>query len=307
MLNKMIPKWLNGLIVGVVLFSNTLLWGTLVLILGLIKLLLPFAWVSKLLHSAYRGWCTGNRLGLKLSNAQICTVINGDVNKCGWYLLISNHFSWLDIVVLSAIDVLPAPKFFLKDELKYVPLIGTGAWAMGMPFMKRVTKAQLAENPKLKGLDVERTKHSCRNFRTQPTTIINFVEGTRYTKAKHQQQQSPFKQLLKPKAGGVAFALEVLGEQFDAILNTTLMYETKNEHICGSFLLGRLDKVSINITLVPISSDLVGNYQQDSEFRTSFQEFINQLWLTKDSELAKAYAERGFKDAIIENKELKLP
>lgn len=304
MLKNIIPKWLNGLTVGVVLFSNTLLWGCVVLALGLIKLVLPMAWVSNLLHSAYQGWCSGNRLGLKLSNAEITTVINGDVNKLGWYLLISNHFSWLDIVVLSAIDVLPAPKFFLKDELKYVPLIGSGAWAMGMPFMKRLSKAQLAKNPQLKGLDVARTKHSCRNFRSHPTTIINFVEGTRFTKAKHHAQQSPFTHLLKPKAGGVAFALEVLGEQFDAILNTTLLYQAQSNHICGSFLRGRLNRVTINITLVPVSPELLGNYQLDSQFRVRFQESINQLWLSKDSELAAAYAERDSEAVIINNKEI---
>ncbi|BDF96240.1 acetyltransferase [Pseudoalteromonas sp. KAN5] len=307
MLKNIIPKWLNGLAVGTLLFSNTLLWGCIVLILGLIKLVLPMAWVSNLLHSAYQGWCSGNRLGLKFSNAKVTTVINGDVNKLGWYLLISNHFSWLDIVVLSAIDVLPAPKFFLKDELKYVPLIGSGAWAMGMPFMKRISKAQVAKNPKLKGLDVERTKHSCRNFRSHPTTIINFVEGTRFTAAKHQAQQSPFKHLLKPKAGGVAFALEVLGEQFDAILNTTLMYQAKSNHICASFLRGRLSEVTINITLVPVSSELLGNYQQDSQFRARFQASINQLWLAKDSELAMAYAQRNAEAVLINNKEIKLP
>ncbi len=307
MLKNILPNWLNGLIVGLVLFSNTLLWGCIVLILGLIKLVLPLTWVSNLLHSAYQGWCRGNRLGLKLSNAQITTVINGDVNQRGWYLLISNHFSWLDIVVLSAIDVLPAPKFFLKDELKYVPLIGSGAWAMGMPFMKRVSKAQLAKNPKLKGLDVARTKHSCRNFRSHPTTIINFVEGTRFTKAKHQAQQSPFQHLLKPKAGGVAFALEVLGEQFDAILNTTLMYEAQSNHICGSFLRGRLNKVTINICLEPVRAELLGNYQQDSQFRSHFQESINQLWLNKDAELALAYGKQKSEAVIINNKEIELP
>ena len=150
--------------------------------------------------------------------------IKGNVNRDSWYLLISNHMSWLDIVVLSAIDVLPAPKFFLKDELKYVPFIGTGAWAMGMPFMKRV-KAQLAKNPKLKGLDVERTKRSCRDFRNHPTTIINFVEGTRFTPQKHTKAEQSVYLFFKPKAGGIAFALEVLGEQFDALLNTSIIYQ----------------------------------------------------------------------------------
>lgn len=307
MLKKIIPNWLNGLFVCTVLFSNTLLWGMVVLILGLIKLVLPFAWVSDLLHLAYQGWCGGNRLGLYLSYAQLDVTIAGDVNKHGWYLLISNHFSWIDVVVLSAIDALPAPKFFLKDELKYVPLIGSGAWAMGMPFMKRVTKAQKARNPKLKGLDVERTKRSCRNFRSHPTTIINFVEGTRFTALKHQVQRSPFKHLLKPKAGGVAFALEVLGEQFDAILNTTLVYKAKSDHICGSFLRGQLNKITVTITLTPVSPNLIGNYQQDSEFRAQFQKNINQLWMTKDSELALAYTQYSTDPLIMDDKEIEIP
>lgn len=307
MLNKITPNWLNGLFVGTVLFSNTLLWGTLVLILGVIKLVLPFKWISDLLHCAYQGWCSGNRLGLRLSNAQLDVNIAGDVNKHGWYLLVSNHLSWLDIVVLSAIDALPAPKFFLKDELKYVPLIGSGAWAMGMPFMKRVSKAQVARNPKLKGLDVERTKRSCRDFRSHPTTIINFVEGTRFTALKHRTQRSPFKYLLKPKAGGVAFALEVLGDQFDAILNTTLVYDAKSNHICSSFLRGQLNKITVTITLTPVSPHLLGNYQQDTAFRAQFQKSINQIWIAKDSELAKAYKPRYADPVILDDKEIEIP
>ena len=149
MLKKWLPNWLNGLIVGCVLFSNVMLFGSLVFVLGLIKLLLPLSVVNSLLHSAYRGWCNGNRFGLWLGCPNIVVDISGDLNSKSWYLLICNHTSWLDITVLSSLHALPAPKFFLKDELKYVPFIGTGAWAMGMPFMKRVSKAQLAKKPKI--------------------------------------------------------------------------------------------------------------------------------------------------------------
>ncbi|MCE6984794.1 acyltransferase, partial [Pseudomonas frederiksbergensis] len=61
-------------------------------------------------------------------------------------------------------------------------------------------------------------------FRGKPTAIFNFAEGTRFTQAKHRQQQSPFKHLLKPKAGGVAFVLAALGEQLDALLDVTIVY-----------------------------------------------------------------------------------
>ena len=204
-----------------------------------------------------------------------------------------------DITVLSSLHALPAPKFFLKDELKYVPFIGTGAWAMGMPFMKRVSKAQLAKNPKLKGLDVERTKHSCRNFRHYPTTIVNFVEGTRFTPAKHNLQQSPFKHLLKPKAGGIAFALEVLANQFDAMLNTSLVYSGKTDHVCRNLLKGELDSIYVSIDVTPINDNMQGSYQTDDVFKANFQHYVNELWVAKDQQLADIYAQQDLPEPQI--------
>ena len=306
MLKKWLPNWLNGLIVGCVLFANLIIFGALVLTLGLIKLVLPIPVVSKLLHIAYKGWCKGNRLGLWLGCNNIKVNISGEVNANSWYLLISNHISWLDIAVLSSLDALPAPKFFLKDELKYVPFIGTGAWAMGMPFMKRVTKAQLAKNPNLKGLDVERTKRSCRNFRHHPTTIVNFVEGTRFTAQKHQHQQSPFQHLLKPKAGGTAFALEVLNEQFDAMLNTSLVYSGQSDHVCRNILKGELESIHITIEVMPINTQMIGSYQTDKAFRGQFQQYLNNLWTVKDKQLSAIHIQQASTE-LTPSKEIEIP
>ncbi|MCF7501905.1 acetyltransferase [Pseudoalteromonas sp. L1] len=307
MLKKFLPNWLTGLLVSIVLFANVILWGTLVLLLGVLKLVLPFKVVSHTLHLAYKGWCNGNRLALWLGCPSIEVNIQGSLNRKGWYLLISNHMSWLDIVVLSAIDALPAPKFFLKDELKYVPFIGTGAWAMGMPFMKRVSKSQLAKNPKLKGLDVERTKRSCRDFRNHPTTIINFVEGTRFTTQKHHRQNSPFTHLLKPKAGGIAFALEVLGEQFDALLNTSIIYQGEGEHICRNLIRGRLDAIKVDMQVQAIAAQMIGDYQHDRDFRTSFQQHINDLWLQKDAQLISYHQTQQDNYMATMNEEVETP
>ncbi len=306
MLKKCLPNWLNGLIVGCVLFANLIIFGALVLTLGLVKLVFPIPIVSKLLHSAYKGWCKGNRLGLWLGCNDIKVNISGEVNANSWYLLISNHISWLDIAVLSSLDALPAPKFFLKDELKYVPFIGTGAWAMGMPFMKRVSKAQLAKNPNLKGLDVERTKRSCRNFRHHPTTIVNFVEGTRFTAQKHQHQQSPFQHLLKPKAGGTAFALEVLNEQFDAMLNTSLVYSGKSDHVCRNILKGELESINITIEVMPINTQMIGSYQTDQLFRAEFQQYLNNLWTIKDKQLSAIHIQQASTE-LTPSKEIEIP
>jgi len=299
MLKRVLPNWFVGLIATTFLLANTLLWGLLILCLGVIKLIFPAQLITLLLNWSYRNWCRGNAISLQIGCEQVQLNVSGEISDEGWYLLISNHLSWLDIVVLSALNRLPAPKFFLKDELKYVPIIGSGAWALGMPFMKRATKAQIAKNPKLKGMDVARTKASCRAFRDYPTTIINFVEGTRFTKQKQAKQLSPFRHLLKPKAGGTAFALEVLAEQLDAVLNTTLVYDTPDIHICRSFMQGRLKGIYVDIEVNVMSTVPLGNYQEDKAYRVEFQQYVNRLWQGKDDRIGSYEPTLQFKSITL--------
>ena len=289
---------IRGAVATAVLVLNTALWGTLIFLLGLVKLLVPLALVSHALHGFYKCWCRGNYFALKLSGVQFSTDITPQVNAQGWYLLVANHISWLDIIVLTAIDALPAPKFFLKDELKYVPLIGSGAWALGMPFMKRASKAQIAKNPKLKGMDVARTQKSCKNFKHHPTTVINFAEGTRFTEHKQQRQNSPFKHLLKPKAGGTAFALQVLVEQLDGLINATLIYHGGNKKIFQSFMLGKLASIDVKLDYVPLALVPQGDYQLDKTYRVTFQQYLNTQWHSKDSLIDSLSTQQSSSNAI---------
>ncbi|KZN50408.1 MULTISPECIES: acetyltransferase [Pseudoalteromonas] len=286
-MKSILPKWFHGAIGALFLLLNTAFWGLIILGLGIVKWCLRVRLLSVLLHWAYHKWCVGNRIGLKLGGVSMHVKMPQAISVNGWYLLVSNHISWLDIVVLSAQSQLPAPKFFLKDELKYVPLIGTGAWALDMPFMKRASKAQIAKNPKLKRMDVERTKQSCKNFKHHPTTVINFAEGTRFTAQKQRRQASPFDNLLKPKAGGTAFALDVLSEQVDGLLNTALVYHSEDLHICRAFVLGRLDAVSLQVDYIPMSELPLGDYQGDKAYRVQFQAYMNTLWQQKSAQIAR--------------------
>lgn len=285
MLAKFLPGFLLAPIVFFVLVMNVVLVGMVVFLLGLLKLIIPIQPLRNLLHSVYHLWCRGNYFGIWLACDNWQVDIDGELDEKAWYLLIANHQSWLDIMVLSGLGKLPAPKFFLKDELKWVPFVGTGAWAMDMPFMKRVSKEKVAKNPKLKGMDVERTKRACRHFRLNPTTIINFVEGSRHTQAKHLKQNSPYKHLLKPKAGGIAFALEVLGNKMDGLLDTSLVYHGTSETICKDMLFGKLTKIHVHIQVKPIAPELIGNYQQDRQYRVDFQQQLNTLWHAKDLQI----------------------
>lgn len=279
---------------------NLALWGILVTPLGIIKLILPFKAVHRLTGFAgkgcYRGWTIGNTALINLFN-KVDWQITGaqELEQQSWYLLISNHRSWLDIPVVSTVAHrrIPEPKFFLKDELKWLPFLGTGCWALDMPFMKRYSAAQLAKRPELKGKDIETTRQSCQKFKTIPTTIINFVEGTRFTEQKREQKRSPFHYLLPPKAGGIAFTLASMGEQFNAILDFTLLYPDNPQHTSIDMLMGKLKRVVVQVEVLPVDQQVIGDYFNDEQFRERFQLWLNQRWQHKEQLIQQYHAKEA--------------
>ncbi len=209
------------------------------------------------------------------------------------YLVTSNHQSWVDIMVLQYVlnrRIRPL-KFFLKQELIWVPVIGLAWWALGFPFMKRYSKAYLEKHPEKKGKDLETTRKTCAKFRNNPVGIFNFVEGTRFTDAKHAQQQSPFRYLLKPKAGGIAFVLDAMGEQLQSIIDVTIHYPAGRPGF-WDLLCGRVKDVVVRFEEVQIPAQFLGkNYEQDTAYRQEFQGWINQQWLDKDALLETLHRE----------------
>jgi len=205
------------------------------------------------------------------------------------YLVISNHQSWVDIpALIQALNRrTPFFKFFLKKELIWVPLLGLAWWALDYPFMKRYTKAFLAKNPELKGHDLEITRQACELFKRQPVTIVNYLEGTRFTPAKKAAQDSPYSHLLKPKAGGVAFVLAAMGEQLDAILDVTVVYPSERIPGFWNLLCGDVPHVIIDIKTRELDPALwQGDYENDPVFREKVQGWVNQLWQEKNSRIA---------------------
>jgi 1-acyl-sn-glycerol-3-phosphate acyltransferase len=210
------------------------------------------------------------------------------------YLVISNHQSWVDIPALVQAFNRKTPyfKFFLKQQLVWVPFLGLAFWALDYPFMKRYSKAFLAKHPQLKGQDLAITKRACEKFRDLPVTVVNYLEGTRFTPAKHAQQGSPYQYLLKPKAGGVAFVLAALGEQLDAVLDVTLVYP--GERIPGFWALisGQVDTVIIDIQTHDLDPALwQGDYENDPVFRQFVQSWVTKMWEDKDARIAQIRAE----------------
>jgi len=209
------------------------------------------------------------------------------LDPAGHYLVLANHQSWVDIPVLQKVfnRRIPLLRFFLKSQLIWVPFLGLAWWALDFPFMKRYSRETLEKHPELAGRDIEATRRACERFRDIPVSVMTFVEGTRFTAAKHAAQDSPYRHLLRPKAGGVAFVLDAMGSALHSILDVTVCYPGGKPDVLDLFA-DRIAEVRVNVRQRPIPAELAGgDYQDDAAFRARFQAWINTLWSEKDAQL----------------------
>lgn len=207
------------------------------------------------------------------------------------YLLICNHQSWIDILVLTIAfhRQTPSIRFFMKKELLWLlPIAGVAAWLLGYPFMGRHTAAQIRKNPSLKNKDILTTRRACQRFMRYPATIMNYLEGTRFTEEKHRNKNSPYQYLLPPKAGGIAIVLQEMGTNLAGVVNATIAYEPRKLSF-WQFCCGHFTKIHCHYELLPITPKMLGDYSRDREFRVSFQQWLNQMWQKKDELLNRWY------------------
>lgn len=276
-------------------FFNTVFWFFPIIVFSLLKLI-PFKrwqkWMSYPLDACATTWIRCNNLNQKLTGPTQFNVSGADELKPNdWYLVIANHQSWVDILVLQRVFIgkLPFLKFFLKKELIWVPFLGLAWWALDFPFMQRFSKSYLAKRPHMKGKDMETTRKACLKFKSKPVSIMNFVEGTRFTDNKSARQVSPFANLLKPKAGGVAFVLNAMGEQLNKLIDVTIHYPDGVPSY-WDFICGRVKSINITVNVHSIAQLFVDgvfaeNYFQCPAQRVRFQAWLNELWIEKDRQL----------------------
>ena len=109
------------------------------------------------------------------------------ISKKSWYLGTSNHMSWADIFVLlfSANYKAPLLKFFMKKQLRWIPLIYLVHKTIDMPFVNRHSREEIIKNPKLKIIDFENSRIAAKRFTRHPATAFSFAEGTRFSDSKN--------------------------------------------------------------------------------------------------------------------------
>ena len=274
---------------------NTAFWASLIIVCGLLKVPLSKTRLVTPLNNAiiyfFQQFAHYSvEILNRFNDIDWHIDIDGELSQQEWYLLIANHQSWLDIILLThfATKHIPTPKFFLKRELLYVPFVGLSAWAMDMPFMQRYSRQYLLKHPEKKGQDIETTRQACEKFKTTPTTVINFVEGTRCTEQKR-KNISQYQHLLPPKAGGIAFTAEALPAVADNVLDVTLGYP-HNTKIMHEAMVGKLRSIVIDVKLTQLPDNCKGASFSDPETRGHFQQWLNNHWQAKDQKMAKIYS-----------------
>lgn len=266
---------------------------------SLIKMLIPFGYVQRYTTNYLLGWVWMwigfvNIMGRWISGIHIDVEGLDEVKKKGHYFILSNHCAWVDIVVLFHLyhGRMPFPRWFMKRELIWIPLIGYVCWAVDMPFMYRVTPDKVKKNPKLKGKDMEVTKRSCEKFRHRPVVVTNYLEGTRFTKEKHARQKSPYKNLLMPKYGGAGFTMTAMEDLLDGIIDMTIVYPPGQDPVGWNYVLGKVRHVVVRARIIPVPHDIISkNIQENPEAKQEFRNWINAIWERKDREISEIKAE----------------
>jgi 1-acyl-sn-glycerol-3-phosphate acyltransferase len=285
-------SWPLGAASLLVLALNTLFWCLLMFPPALVKLALPMPGarrcIDPLLNAIARAWitCNGAWFGMIQRHAWDVDGLAG-LKRSDWYLVNCNHQSWVDIFVLQRAlnGRVPLLKFFLKQQLLYVPFIGLAWWALDFPFMKRHTRAQLRRKPELRREDQDTARRACEKFSLSPTSVMVFTEGTRFTEAKREAQASPYRHLLKPRAGGLAVTINSMGSRFRALLDATIVYPHGAPSF-WQFACGRTGPVIVRVQQLAIPPSFCNaDYGTDPAFRSDFHRWLAERWQEKDTEI----------------------
>lgn len=281
---------LTGWLTITLMLINTITGMIPLTLLAIVKVLVPITGCRRL--------CSAAIVWIAESWAEMCKRIFALTTRTRWdvrgvasldpqqsYMIVSNHQSWVDIpALIQALNrKIPYFKFFLKKELMWVPLLGLAWWALDYPFMQRHSKSYLKKHPEQKGADFEATRASCEKFKGTPVSLMNFLEGTRYTDEKRERQSSPYQYLLRPKSGGVAYALQILDGQIRHVLDVTVVYPGQSVPGFWQLVTGQVPLVVVDVKHRVLDDALLqGNFEEDPEYRKRFQAWALALWEEKD-------------------------
>lgn len=289
-----LPAPVRGALAFLLFVLNTMFWCTPLYLVLLLKLAIPRPgwreYCARWLVRIAEAWIGGNNAIIDLTQRIDWDVTGLDgLRRDEWYLVGSNHQSGVDIVVLQRIfnRRIPFLKFFIKQQLIWVPVLGGAWWALDFPFMKRHSATYLARHPEARDQDRQTIQRRCARFRNTPTTLLNFLEGTRFQPAKHLRQKSPYRHLLRPRVGGLASVLEALPDRIHTLLDVTIVYPDGRSRFLDLFA-GHIQRVIVRVRQLAIPAEFrAGDYRADPELRATLQAWVRQWWSEKDAEIGR--------------------
>lgn len=293
MIRRGVPSWLVGVVTSLFMALALLFWAIpFFLPIAFLRLIIPVpAW--RRLSGHYLAWVAAspwlgtNVLILRiLHGRRTNTRIDRKLDPRRSWLLISNHQSWADILMLldAFYGKAPFPRFFLKRELFWIPFVGLICWALDMPFMRRQQGNSALRNPSAV-IDLETTRRFCEKVQGQPVTVINFIEGTRFAVEKRTVRDD-YRHLLRPKAAGLSFTLDAMAGQVAGLVDVTIVYRPTSNPLLWSYLCGEQRDARLEAQVLGVPADLIhGDYANDRMFRKRFQDWLSKVWAEKDTRL----------------------
>ena len=291
---------LTGIIMATGLGLNLGIMSLYLYVLVLLRLIVPVPAWRKMMDGRVDAvidhavdvdrWLMDKRL---LSEVEFTWQGHEELSRDKWFLVIPNHQSWADIVLLQNLlrEAIPPLKFFNKQVLIWLPLVGLAMYFLGFPYLKRYSREQTRANPTLREKDRLRMIRAIQIFEKRPTGIMIFGEGTRFTPEKHERQASPYKHLLNPRTGGVATVLRDLGTRLEAVLDVTIVYLDGRPGF-WDFLCGRMGEVKFEVRVISVPEFALADMEEDQYMRTA-HDWLIEMWRSKDERIEQIRAEKG--------------
>ena len=285
---------LKGVIAILFIAANTVVWCVPLYLLAVPRALIPIPSVRVVIGSGMTrvidGWVAGNRLmlsALSITKLHVATHLDEPLSPDRWYVVISNHQGWSDILILqdTFLRRIPPLKFFVKQQLIWIPFLGFAMWLLGFPYVRRYGREALARDPSLRRHDQQATQRAAETFKHRPTSVLNFMEGTRFSPAKHEYQQSKYRNLLMPKTGGFGYVVAALGDRIHQVLDVTIVYPNGTPSF-WEFISGQCRDVRVEITGRPVPAELLeGHEELPTAAREALHSWVDELWSRKDQRI----------------------
>ncbi|OCK85125.1 hypothetical protein K432DRAFT_67490 [Lepidopterella palustris CBS 459.81] len=134
--------------------------------------------VSSVIANSVWSWI--QELFVQSNHAQITVSASQELPREESAIIVANHVSWTDFYMIQELalraGMLGRCRWFAKKQLRWVPFLGWGLWAMGMPF---VSGNWTRDRKQIEKVFTGITQ------RKWPVWLISYSEGCRFTPSRY--------------------------------------------------------------------------------------------------------------------------